>query len=250
MRTVSSRTAVVLFAVILSGAGCGSKAASTMNVDCAANPAGYNPTIVPADFSTTIDNQWLAYTPGTVFKYVRSDGNSVEQDVASDTRVIMGVTTLTVHDFMKTPSGTLLEDTYDYFAQDTAGNVWYFGEDTKAYSGTLVSTAGTWYGGVDCAMPGIVMKASPQISDSYRQEYLPGQAEDQADVVSLTETVTVPFGTLGNCMMTKEYSALAPGDIENKYYCAHVGLLRSHDIGTIDAGSLEDLASINGKTMQ
>ena len=236
-------TSTVFFLGALAGS-CGSGSKS-----CGTNPAGYQPMIVAADFSTTIDNKWLSFVPGTVTKYLQTSGNIVEQDVTSDTRVIMGVTTLSVHDFLKTPAGDLVEDTYDYYAQDSAGNVWYFGEDTKAYSGTAVSTAGTWYGGIDCALPGIVMNANPQVGDSYRQEYLPGEAEDQADVVSLTESVTVPYGTFTNCVMTKEYTALAPGDVENKYYCENVGMVRAHDVGTIDTGNFEDLTSINGRTM-
>src|SRR5947207_5765160 len=182
---------------------------------CGQNPAGYLPAIAAADFSTTIDNKWLFYPPGAVFMYVQTSGEIVEQDVLTQTKTIMGVTTLTVHDFLKSPAGDLLEDTYDYYAQDSAGNVWYFGEDTKAYSGTTVSTAGSWYAGENCALPGMVMEASPQIGDSYRQEYRPGEAEDQADVASLTEAVTVPYGTFANCVMTKEHTALAPGDVEN-----------------------------------
>src|SRR5258708_20693380 len=112
----------------------------------------------------------------------------------------------------------------------------------------MVSTLGSWIGGERCAQPGIVMEANPQIGDSYRQEYLPGEAEDQADVVSLTETVTVPYGTFMNCVKTKEYTALAPGDVENNYYCANVGLLSSPDVATIDMGKTEDLDSITANT--
>jgi hypothetical protein len=112
-----------------------------------------------------------------------------------------------------------------------------------------VSTLGSWLGGVNCAQPGIVMNANPQVGDKYRQEYLPGEAEDEAEVVSLTETITAPYGTFNNCVKTKEYTALSPGDVENKYYCANVGLVSSHDVGTIDTGKTEDLVSVNGKTM-
>jgi hypothetical protein len=214
--------------------------------DCSTNPAKYDPPIVAADFSSTIDNKYLSFKPGTVFGYVQTSGDIVEQDVTYDTKTIMGVETLVVHDFLKSPTAELLEDTYDYFAQDKKGNVWYFGEDTKAWSGTLVSTEGSWAAGLSCARPGIVMGANPKVGDSYRQEYLPGEAEDQADVVSLTETVTVPYGTFSGCLKTKEYTALAPGDIENKYYCPGVGLLLSADIGTIDSGNREELTKING----
>jgi len=245
LSTPSTSWALCLVLLAGSAPSCGSKASAT----CGANPAGYDPSVVASNFSTTINNQWLFFAPGSVNTYLQTAGNVVEQRVLPDTRTIMGVTTLTVHDFLTAPTGELLEDTYDYYAQDTAGNVWYFGEDTKAYSGTTVSTVGTWYAGEACAKPGVVMEANPQAGDSYRQEYLPGEAEDQAEVASLSETVTVPYGTFTNCIMTKEHTALAPGDIENKYYCPHIGLMRSHDIGTIDTGKSEDLTSVNGKTM-
>jgi hypothetical protein len=212
------------------------------------NPAGYSPTIVAADFSSTVDNHYLSYLAGTTFKYTNTDGDVVQQDVGPATKTLLGVTCMVVHDFTKSKTGEMLEDTYDYFAQDKAGNVWYFGEDTKAYVGTAVSTMGTWAAGVNDAKPGIVMKANPKIGDSYRQEYLPGQAEDEAEVVSVTEKVTVPYGTFEGCVKTKEHTALAPGDVENKYYCPGVGEVLAVDIGSIDAGKREELVSVNGKT--
>ena len=216
---------------------------------CASNAAAYQPQIVAADFGPTINNPYLSYLPGTVARYRQSGGEIVEQDVTSDTKVILGVTCRVVHDFLKSPTGELLEDTYDYYAQDRTGNVWYFGEDTKAYVGAQVSTAGTWLAGVACAHPGIVMKAQPAIGDRYRQEYLENEAEDEAEVVSLSEKISVPFGSLDHCLMTKETTRLAPGDVENKYYCPGIfGPVSSVDIGMIDAGKREDLVSINGKT--
>ena len=214
------------------------------------NAAGYHPAIVATDFSSTIDNKYLPYLPGTVFKWHDADGNVVEQDVTSDTKIVMGVTTLVVHDFMKSKTGQLLEDTFDYYAQDKEGNVWYFGEDTKAYVGTQVSNKGSWVAGESCAWPGIVMTASPRLGDKYSQEYLPGEAEDEAEIVGLAETITVPYGTFQSCVKTRETTRLAPGDVENKYYCPGVGggPLLSVDIGSIDAGKREELISINGKT--
>jgi hypothetical protein len=225
-------------------ASCGS------NSRCGDNAAAYHPTIVAADFSPTIDNKYMPFKPGAVFRYTNTDGETVEQDVTPQTKVIMGVTVRVVHDFAKAKDGQLLEDTYDYYAQDKDGNVWYFGEDTKAYVGKMVSTEGSWLAGEKCAEPGIVMKGNPQIGDRYRQEYLPDEAEDEAEVVSLSEKVTVPYGTFDNCVETREFTRLAPGDVENKYYCPNLGVgpVLSVDVGTIDAGKHEDLVSVNGKT--
>ena len=120
----------------------------------------------------------------------------------------------------------MAEDTFDWFAQDKDGNVWYFGEDSKEYEdGKVVSTEGSWESGVDGAKPGIVMKANPQVGDAYRQEYYEDEAEDMAEVVSLNEAVSVPQGSFENCLKTKEWTPLEPDIVENKYYAPGVGLV-------------------------
>src|SRR5882724_8233711 len=235
--------------------GCGSSAKgeatpqSTATGCAAANQADYDPPIKPADFSSTIDNPLLSFAAGDVFKFVQTEGGIVEQDTMGDTKLIDGVETLIVHDFLTSPEGDTLEDTFDYFAQDKDGAVWYFGEDTTEYSGKVVSTVGSWLAGVDCAKPGIVMPANPKVGERFRQEYLPGEAEDTAEIVDLNASVTVPYGSFDGCVETKETTALAPGDVENKYYCPGTGLVSSHDVGSIDAGKTEDLTSVNGQTM-
>jgi hypothetical protein len=76
------------------------------------------------------------------------------------------------------------------------------------------------------------MKGDPKIGDSYRQEYLKGQAEDMADVVALNESVTVPFGTFRDCLKTRDWSKIEPSANEYKYYCAKVGgVVLEEDIG-------------------
>jgi hypothetical protein len=125
--------------------------------------------------------------------------------------------------------GFLEEDTLDWFAQDELGNVWYFGEDTRELdqAGNVVSTEGSWEAGVDGALPGILMEARPRVGDTYRQEFYPGVAEDMATVLALNKTVKVPFGTFRDCLQTKEFTPLEPGQFESKYYAYGVGFIRS-----------------------
>src|SRR5262245_41263074 len=138
------------------------------------------PAFDPANFVSGIDNPYMPLQPGTTFVYkTEATGELVTFVVTEQTKVIAGVTCVVVHD-TSTVDGELAEDTFDYFAQDKAGNVWYFGEDTKEYEdGKVVSTEGTWHAGVDGASPGIVMEANPQVGDAYNQENAPGVAEDQ-----------------------------------------------------------------------
>ena len=77
--------------------------------------------------------------------------------------------------------GDYVEVTKDWYAQDSDGNVWYLGEDTKEYeNGKVASTAGSWEHGVDGAYAGIIIPADPKPGLEYRQEYYKGEAEDVA----------------------------------------------------------------------
>jgi hypothetical protein len=117
--------------------------------------------------------------------------------VTHNTKEILGVTCVEVRDIV-TVGGVVKEDTLDWFAQDTAGNVWYFEENSKEIQdGLAVSLEGSWTAGIDGAKPGIIMKAYPAVGDFYRQEFALGTAEDVAEVLSPTETVTVPAAPPG-----------------------------------------------------
>lgn len=192
--------------------------------------APYVPVIDPARFthSTVIDNPYFPLRPGTTFVYegATEEGfEHVEFSVTHVTRVILGVTCVEVHD-VRFLDGAVREDTRDWFAQDDAGNVWYFGENTAIVDrGLPVDLAGTWTAGVDGAQPGLIMEARPAIGDFYRQEFLLGEAEDLAEVKSLTDSVTVPYGSFTNCLRNEESAPLAPGDVSQKFYAAGVGNL-------------------------
>jgi len=94
-------------------------------------------------------------------------------------------------------------------------------------NGVVISTEGSWEAGVNDAKPGIVMEGIPHIGDSYRQEYMVEVAEDMAQVLSLTDSATVPYGSYTNCLKTKEWTPLSPGIVENKYYARNIGLLKA-----------------------
>ena len=145
----------------------------------------YSPTIDPAAFSATIDNAYLPMVPGTRTIYEAHTPDGLQQtttEVTRDTKMIMGVKTVVVHDTVSLDAKTV-EDTLDWYAQDRDGNVWYFGEATKEFKddGT-VDTTGSFEGGVNGALPGIIMPGHPQVGDQHRQEYAKGVAEDTGEV--------------------------------------------------------------------
>jgi hypothetical protein len=145
--------------------------------------------------------------------------------VLDETREVMGIETRVVHDVV-TEDGGLVEDTYDWYAQDEDGNVWYFGEETQEFEdGKPSTTAGSWEAGVDGAQPGILVPAESEVGMTYQQEYYEGEAEDAAEVLSLEEKVEVPFGSFDGVLMTKEYTPLEPDVLEHKFYAHGVGVV-------------------------
>jgi hypothetical protein len=206
----------IVGSVLVLVAGCASS--SSQEEDKA-----YTPHINPADFTTTIDNEYFPMKPGTTFVYEGGGAEHSEMTVTHDTKKVMGVECVVVED-IEWEGDMLIERTYDWFAQDKEGTVWYFGEDTKEYeNGKVVSTKGSWEAGVDAAKPGIIMQAHPKVGQSYRQEYYEGEAEDMAKVLRLNESVTVPYGSFDQVLVTKEWTPLEPSYVEHKYYARGVG---------------------------
>lgn len=182
----------------------------------------------PANFVSPINNVYLPLAPGTAFHYRSETPDGLETGlvrVTYDTKQILGVTTRVVHDQVFL-DGDLTEDTFDWFAQDADGNVWYFGEDSKEIEdGEVVSTEGSWQAGVDGAEPGIVMLDDPRPGLAYRQELAPDVAEDMARVLGLKAKVEVAYGEFDRCLHTMEWTPLERGVREHKFYCPGVGLV-------------------------
>ena len=189
----------------------------------------YSPQLDPATFSDVIDNPYLPMPVGAHWRYEgESDGEleTVDITVTGDRTTIMGISAFVVRDTV-TIGGELVEDTYDWFAQDAAGNVWYLGEDVKDYeNGQVVSTAGSWRAGVDGAVPGIVMPAAPATGDVYRQEFLVGEAEDMMEIIDVGAALTVAAGSFDDVVTTRDWNPLEPETIEEKAYAAGVGKVR------------------------
>jgi hypothetical protein len=210
-----------------------SSAAASHNPAKVVEGEAYHPTIVLADFTAKITNPYMPLEPGTALTY-EGAGEMNVFNVTDRTREVMGVTTVVVRDKVY-EDGELAEDTEDWFAQDPAGNVWYFGEATAECDGTrVVSHHGAWEAGIDGAQPGIVMLANPEIGDYYRQEYLKGEAEDVAKVIRLGSTITNALGTYSNALITEDFTKLEPDIIEHKKYAPGVGLVEEQ---TVKGGS-------------
>lgn len=207
--------------------------------------AAYAPLIDPANFVREIDNPYLPLTPGKTFRYEKQTPEGLERIdfmVTHATKEILGVECTVVHDVV-TLDDVVIEDTFDWMAQDVSGNVWYFGELSFEYEeGEIVNMAGSWKAGEEFALPGILMQAAPQIGQVYRQEYFLGEAEDAAEVLRLDAPVSVPYGSFPACLQTKDFSPISPDDFEHKFYAAGVGLVLETNPSS---GSRTELISVS-----
>jgi hypothetical protein len=206
-------------------------------------PAPTCPSFDASNFhkSTTVDNPYWPLVPGTRFTYRGTEQKASALDVVTVTRNtprIDGVRTVEVRD-QGYADGVLIEDTLDWYAQDDQGNVWYFGElSTQLPAGT---TEGSWTAGVAGAQPGYIMEAAPKVGDTYCQENAPGVAEDAAQVMSVSTSRSVPYGSFsGNVLQTKEYSLIETHN-ENKFYAPGVGMLEAMSV----TGPGEDLQLVS-----
>ncbi len=201
----------------------------------------------PSDFTTEIDNRFWPMQLGTRWTYreVDEDGNElrVVVTVSSETREIAnGVTARVVRDTV-TEDGELVEDTFDWYAQDGDGNVWYLGEDTAEFeNGEVKTKEGSFEAGVDGALPGIIMPADPEPGLAYRQEYYEGEAEDSGEILSLEEQAQVPAGHYRGALLTKDTVGLDPDVLEYKLYAPGVGPVLV--LGVSGGGGREELLRV------
>jgi len=221
----------VQYALLIAGFGW----IASCNNDVTGPP--YEP-VLPAQWVGTVTNRYFPLIPGTTWRYTGQTDKGTETivvEVLDQTRTVNGVAATVVHDAVYL-NGQLIEDTFDWYAQDAEGNVWYLGEDTKELeNGRVVSTDGSWEWGKNGALPGIYMWANPSahLNEEYRQEYYRGEAEDFGKVIGLDKTVDVPLGRFTGCIQTEDWNGIEgrAESLEHKFYCPDVGVALEVPVG-------------------
>ena len=194
-------------------------------VTAAALTAG--PTPAASTYTATVDNPWFPLRPGVRYVYAGVKDGQPSRDVvtvAHVTKTIARVPCAIVRDRLYL-RGHLAERTTDWYSQDKAGNVWYFGEDTAELDtrGHVTTTEGTWRSGRNGARAGIYFPAHPRVGLSARQEFYKGHAEDHFQIVSLRTAARVPYLSTKAALLTKEWTPLEPAVVDHKFYVRGIG---------------------------
>jgi hypothetical protein len=226
MKRAAAAAAVLVAALVLGICVAANAGASRTSSGL---PQGSDPVnLDPADFSADIDNPRWPMKVGSrwVYRVTDSSDGSRQRDVikvTDQTKMIAdGIEARVVSDIVS-DHGKPTEVTKDWYAQDSHGNVWYFGEDTVTYKHGKAIDNGSWEAGVDGAMPGIALPAKPKVGMSYREEYSKGEAEDQSRVLDLHEQAEVPAGHYTHVLMTEDFSPIEPKVSELKFYAKGSG---------------------------
>jgi hypothetical protein len=211
-------------------------------------PTGSQPMqLDPAQFTTKITHPYWPMKPRTRWTYREvEEGNVYDVAVVVTTRtrrLANGVTARVVRDTVRA-GGSIIEDTFDWYAQDARGNLWYLGEDTAEFeNGKITSRSGSFQAGVGGALPGIMLPADPAPGMRYRQEYYAGEAEDNGEVLSIAEMTQVAAGQYSGTLLTKDTIAIEPDVQEYKLYARGVGPVLT--IGVSGGSSREELVKVD-----
>ena len=226
--------------------------------------------------NASVDHPYLPLPPGTIYSYSGETGDGeVESNdffATYETRKIAGVNTIVVRDTAY-QDGILVEDTFDWHAQDKDGNVWYLGELAFNYEydddGILVevNTDGSWEAGVPLdpeedpdlsASPGYIMPnaemlqafidSAPELADrdGYFQEFAPEVAVDEATVDSLDQEVSIGLGDFTQVLRTFETTDLEPDVADYKYYAEGLGLIRVEELNVEDDLAVDLAVELTG----
>jgi hypothetical protein len=213
---------------------------------CSGSPAPLGPSGVdgltiptphpdPAGFVDLVDNPWFPLVAGTRWTYrYLTPGNrdTVVATVLPRTRTVQGVATTAVRLAVRTSSGGTTFAAVRWYAQDTAGNVWWFGQRVGRTLPIDPLATRSWRAGRRGAEAGLEMPAQPRVGDGFVNGSRPGTMERRSTVLSVDAAVALPRGGYRHAVETRDLSALAPIRVVTTFFAPGVGIVAQDTSGT------------------
>jgi hypothetical protein len=227
-------TVLVLGAGLLGGCGGSPTSVGPSGIDGLTIPT---PRPAPADFASRVDNRWFPLVPGTRWTYRRYSPTSLDTVVATvlrGTRAVEGVTTTAVRFVVRHPSGGTTFAAVRWYAQDTAGNVWWFGQRVGRTFPVDPLATGSWRAGRRGARAGLLMPARPRVGDGFANGSRPGTMERRSTVVTLDASVALPKGEYHHAVETRDLSPLAPIRVVQTFFAPGVGMVVQDATDAVD----------------
>ena len=206
--------------VLCSLSGCGGGGA---------NGDGANGEAAATAFARGITHPYFPIERGWTWHYVGESHGLVRAEevrTLEQPRVIRGVECTAIEELVY-EGGVLVGLTTEWFAQDAAGGVWRFGEESFERDGdTFFRTADSWLAGVDGYVAWRAFSPRPFVG-----ERLEGRQPDGVEVLevrALDAVADVPAGIFSGCLEI----ASNPLDIEDEdiiLYAAGVGRVSDRD---------------------
>jgi hypothetical protein len=231
----AARAAVLVLGAGLLG-GCGGSPAPV-------GPSGVDGLTIPTphpdpdDFAGRVDNRWFPLAAGTRWVYRRYTPTSLDTVVATvlhDHHAVEGVTTTAVRFSVRRPSGGTTFAAVRWYAQDTAGNVWWFGQRVgRTFPVDPLATA-SWLAGRRGAEAGLVMPAHPRVGDGFANGTQPGTMERRSTVVTVDASVALPKGEYHHAIETRDLSPLAPIRIVQTFFAPGIGMVSQDTMEAVD----------------
>lgn len=240
--TAAPLTAVLVTLVtMLSGCGGGPTRVGPTGVDELVIPT---PSPDPGDFADTVDNPYFPLPPGAIWHYRRygAGGRDETVRVLDGRRSVDGVSTVRVSDLVVSASGRAVASYERWYAQDRAGNVWWFGQHVTGAVGPDVTATRSWQAGVDGAEAGLVMPAAPRVGDGFVQGSAAGAMAARSTVQTAGLPVEVPGHRRVAGVVVRDQSPLVPGRLVESIYASGFGLVTRQTLNGL--GDLVTLVSL------
>lgn len=184
---------------------------------------------------TRIDNPYAPLTKFRRCEYAGKEGGTTSRGIRTRLsrtktfRVDDKAVEAAVFNDRAYENGELVESTFDYFAQDDAGTVFYLGEDVTNYeNGKVADHDGTWLLGRDTDKLGVLMPADPKVGDRWRFEDVPGITVESNTLLKRHAAVELR-GTTYKDVLRVEERLVIEKQIEGKLFARGVGIVSEID---------------------